>query len=1711
MTSKKTRILSSLTAAALTASIAGNGVFAATSNADQANRAGKQAVLDAIKKLYQNQIQTSKVKTKNNIDVTKYKPDDSVRLIVQLNEKALKDYAGSKSLKEISQDSALKQKVLNSQSTYKTEATNINPSAKIKDSYYLLLNGFSVETKAKYISSYENMPGVKHVSVAKEYKVDPNMNTAKEIGKIPEAIQQTGYKGEGMVVAIIDTGIDATHKDMRLTDPSKAKIQTVKAGSEFSIKVPYGHNFADDNDDVVDRNPKTEMHGMHVAGIVGANGTDAEVAQNKAVKGVAPEAQLLAMKVFSNNPDMPSAFDDDTIAAIEDSVAHGADVINMSLGSDGGFQDPEDPEQAAISEAVKRGTLVSISAGNANYSTTPYNLSQTPDTAEVGTPGTTEDAITNASFENTNVTSYGFDYTSTAGNSTAPIGYATSEINPLDKTHGITNSSGYEVVDCGYGDTSDFTGKDLTGKIALIKRGNINFLNKKLNAQAAGAAGVIVYDNRPEGLVSMVTDASVKIPAIFISQQDGMSLLSKIGSGLKIYFKGNVGTSPNPATGQMSDFTSWGPTPDLSFKPEMTAPGGNIWSTANNNQYQNMSGTSMASPYIAGTEALILQNLEKQGYPKNEDTVKLAKNITMNTATVLTDSTDSTANILPYSPRRQGAGLVNALSAVNDYVTVTGADGVADVALRQISGNTATFKLNLRNYGNADVTYDVKDLSGVMTEEQKDQSGESYDVKLDGATVNFDKNKVTVPSKGQTQVTVTVNIPTTAPKEIYAEGYISFVPEGSTEDGVAAPTLGIPYMGFYGDWSKPSIIDAPVWDSDNTILGDTALMTQDSKGSLSYLGIASDGTTIDPDDIAISGNADAVNENVIPALTHLRNAKNQVAEIVDSNNNVVKTIDTKSNVIKNKFNDSEESPYTIDSNLLWDGKIYNSNTGKYETAPDGQYYYQVRDVVDYNGATWQTLKMPIKVDSTAPTVSSVSSTTENSTTVKLNIKASDNLSGVSKFGVMVNDDVTTLKLTNATANADGSYDVEVTVPKGNSKIAILPMDNAGNVGDEYDTNVTTSNLTLSLKNNQLLDNGNVTLSFSVPDSEKASIAQYSVVVDADETNKILTANTSVPLNLPEGKHTIDVSALDASGDAIEENSVNVIVQAQDFSLKFDNLVAGNLVGTENYVVTGSVTKIPAVFKIGGKDVTINSDLTFSIPVSLNEGLNKIPVYAADKNADGSDNILKNYSVNLYCDSVAPTVTLTKPTLSASNAASTIYVGSNTNTYTVAGTVDDTNSLGYNIYVNGEKLANVSSDISTDIKKDFSKDIALTGTTTNVEVKVVDDAGNTTTKTFQIIKDDTKAIKVQLTSPISGQTFPNGTVYVSGFVQNAAVGPVNLTINGQNFTVQNYRAGGSAFFSERVTLNGVNAQTIDVSAVDANGSTAEQTVAVNVTPEKIPPTIVVTSPISGSAVVTATQKTYEVDTTVTDASGVKDVSIIDANGNNVQVTSNGNGQYSGNVTLIDGANKVQIVAEDIYGNKAIRYVFVNRIPDRIPPTVNFVNPTIPSAVVQAGTTSYNLEFNATDASGVDPSSVSIQVNGNNLPCMTNASGNYVAVVPLDFGVNSVAISVSDIFGNKAVRYVTIVRMKDLQPPVLTILSDPNAALNSDGTFTIKVKADDNSGIKDVVINGVTVSPSTDGVDVYSSNVKLNKGLNSFVITAEDIWGNVTKRIFNIFSK
>jgi lactocepin len=208
----------------------------------------------------------------------------------------------------------------------------------IKNSFGNLVNGFSIEVRRGEIEKIKNLPGVKNVTEVKKYYVD--MNSAKELTQAENVWKDYGYQGEGMLISIIDTGIDHTHKDMRLDQDGKdkaklsksaveEKIKTLGKGTYLSEKVPFGYNYADKNNTAKDSTDS--MHGMHVAGIAAANGSDEEIKAGSAVDGVAPDAQLLAMKVFSNGPLSSGAYSDDIVAAIEDSVTLGADVINMSL------------------------------------------------------------------------------------------------------------------------------------------------------------------------------------------------------------------------------------------------------------------------------------------------------------------------------------------------------------------------------------------------------------------------------------------------------------------------------------------------------------------------------------------------------------------------------------------------------------------------------------------------------------------------------------------------------------------------------------------------------------------------------------------------------------------------------------------------------------------------------------------------------------------------------------------------------------------------------------------------------------------------------------------------------------------------------------------------------------------------------------------------------------------------------------------------------------------------------------------------------------------------------------------------------------------------------------------------------------------------------------------------------------------------------------
>lgn len=222
-----------------------------------------------------------------------------------------------------------------------------------------LVNGFSASIPAANISKLAMDPAVQSVKLERVYQ--PTETNARELQGTSAAFKAAHVDGTGMVVSVIDTGIDTTHQDIRLDDGkcATAKIQTYDTSKGFTCKVPAGYNYADENYTIIDTTGS--QHGQHVAGIVAANGGTGDTpAPPGRIDGIAPNAQLLAMKVFSNNGG--GASDSDIIAAIEDSVKLKADVINMSLGASNGANNTSDGTYRAIAAARNAGVVTLVAA-----------------------------------------------------------------------------------------------------------------------------------------------------------------------------------------------------------------------------------------------------------------------------------------------------------------------------------------------------------------------------------------------------------------------------------------------------------------------------------------------------------------------------------------------------------------------------------------------------------------------------------------------------------------------------------------------------------------------------------------------------------------------------------------------------------------------------------------------------------------------------------------------------------------------------------------------------------------------------------------------------------------------------------------------------------------------------------------------------------------------------------------------------------------------------------------------------------------------------------------------------------------------------------------------------------------------------------------------------------------------------------------------------
>lgn len=764
------------------------------------------------------------------------KDTDLVRVIVELDAPALTEQSGMFAGKALTDAGrTAQQNAIAAQEQVEAKIAEAAPEASVRYSYSLLLNGIALECAYGHIAELEALPGVKAVHMVQTYELptEPKVTSGGGMIGAPTA-WNLGMDGSGMVVAVLDTGLDTDHAAFAVDPKSPAVVRgdideilsadtlqaqrLVRDLSSSSVylsgKVPYVFDYADHDTDV--NHHGGSDHGTHVAGIVAANPADGSVT------GVAPQAQLMILKVFPDGS--TGANSDDILAALEDCVTLGVDVVNLSLGSPAGFTYRSDllSTMEVYDRLAKAGIIVAAAAGN-EYSAayknlwgTDLSLTSNPDYGIVGSPSSYSQTLSVASADNVTVRSAYFE---AAGHKITFTDTATTN-NPEGGFIRVLGGKTLDyVVVPGSGEEADYANLNVKGKVALVSRGVTTFAEKHEMAHAKGAAACIVY-NTEAGMINMSID-SFPIPAIFISQADGQAMVAAAKDGVgTLTVSESTYDAPSETGGQPSSFSSWGSTSQLEITPDIMAPGGNIYSSRDNNSYGLMSGTSMATPHLAGASALMLEYLRTAGI--EGDAMTLAYALMMSTAVPAKGSNGVTA-----SPRKQGAGLVNLASAMatKAYLQVEGKER-PKLELGDDPDKTGEYQMTFRvvNFGTEPLQYAITPTVLTENAETKGDYGNvqvyfatqtSRDITAQTTwTTNCANNVVTVPAKGTADVTVTVKLSDALRKEltdtfengIYIEGYITLTQQ-TTAEGVTGCDLSIPYLAFYGDWDQAPVID----------------------------------------------------------------------------------------------------------------------------------------------------------------------------------------------------------------------------------------------------------------------------------------------------------------------------------------------------------------------------------------------------------------------------------------------------------------------------------------------------------------------------------------------------------------------------------------------------------------------------------------------------------------------------------------------------------------------------------------------------------------------------------------------------------------------------------------------------------------------------------------------------------------------------------------
>lgn len=791
--------------------------------------------------------------------------------------------------------------------------------------------------------------GVSRAFVAGSYTL-PTVEQA-DTQALQVALATNQFTGKGMTIAVLDTGLDTAHPaftnasaDAKFTkDYVSGILQAADLNAEalmpgvtaddvyLSAKIPFAFDYAGKDAQVAPGSKWDAAnleHGTHVAGISAGYAVDGEGAVT--FSGVAPDAQVIPMKVFDDSGTGAATIT--ILAALEDAGRLGVDAVNLSLGSYGGFTVDED---ALINDVYNKldaaGIMVITAAGNETSSSymnsygTDAPLTGDPDNSVVAAPSVYPANLSIASVEGqeiyANYVLLGDEKNTYTDSQTSFLGL--DSYVSLLKIYGDVSddlAAPYDYVMVpGYGADSDYEGIDVTGKIAVVQRGGTD------------------ENGEPITFVTKIQNA-----------------LWKNAIGILVY---NNDTEH----------------PDDSSIPTIEGKG----------DYASMSGTSMASPYVAGASVLV-KSYMAENWTGSYDAASMTENLMMSTASPVVDPETK----LPYSPRLQGSGLIDLSAATSsDVVLYTDADQygdtkpVLDLGDDVAKNGSYGLTFHARNMGKDTAQYDVSIIA--MSPAVLEQDGKTYMSSHDEAldvTVSGDKT-VTLAAGATGDVKVSVSLSQSQKGKldaayengIYVEGFVVLTAKDGSAD------LSIPFLAYYGDWSAPGMLDYATMLNEDTVpysqlsteLG--AYFTSSFAYRLgANLSVTMDGaekTSLKAGHITISPNGDTYMDGVeLVNVSQMRSASALHFTVTNADGQEVWS-DAVTNVPKTIYVSSQGGPIpaTMYQDMAPDAWYGTDNEGS--ALPDGQYYYTITadPVTDHESRNVRdTLTFPVYIDTQAP-------------------------------------------------------------------------------------------------------------------------------------------------------------------------------------------------------------------------------------------------------------------------------------------------------------------------------------------------------------------------------------------------------------------------------------------------------------------------------------------------------------------------------------------------------------------------------------------------------------------------------------------------------------------------------------------------------------------------------------------------------------------------